>query len=84
MSTLSDLQQRVAVARERNRTNNERRAQFLTTIKEKFGCSSLEELKALGEKKRVELAEKERAEADSHAKAEAAVVAVETAVGVRA
>ena len=84
MVTLNDLQQRVAVARERNRTNNERRAQFLATIKEKFGCNSLEELKALGEKKRAELADMERAEADARARAEAAVVAVETAVGVKA
>ena len=82
--TLTELKYIVAVARERNRTNNERRAQFLATIKEKFGCSSLEELKALGEKKRAELAEKENAEADARAKAEAAVIAVETAVGVKA
>lgn len=83
MSILSDLQQRVAVARERNRTNNERRAQFLASIKEKFGCNNIDELRALGEKKRAELAQLQQTETEAREKAETAVAAVEAAVGVK-
>lgn len=83
MSTLNELQQRLAVASERNRTNNERRTQVLADIKEKFGCDSIEELRALADKK-VAQVETSTAEAEAkRQKAEEAVVAVEVAVGVR-
>ena len=84
MASLNELQQRLAVASERNRTNNERRTQLLTEIKEKFGCDSVEELRALAEKKREEVAPLTAEAETKRQKAEAAVAAVEAAVGVRA
>lgn len=84
MATLNELQQRLAVASERNRLNNERRTQLLAEIKEKFGCDSLEQLRQYVADKEKEVA-RLSAEADAaKTKAEAAVAAVETAVGVRA
>ena len=83
MPTLNELQQRLAVASERNRLNNERRTQLLAEIKEKFGCDSLDDLKKFVADKEAEVA-KLTAEADAaKARAEAAVSAVELAVGVR-
>ena len=84
MATLNELQQRLAVASERNRLNNERRTQLLAEIKEKFGCDSLEQLRQYVADKEKEVA-RLSAEADAaKTKAESAVAAVETAVGVRA
>ena len=83
MTTLNELQQRLAVASERNRTNNERRTQVLADIKEKFGCDSVDELRVLVEEKgRQAQTLKDDAEAKRQ-KAEDAVGAVEIAVGVR-
>ena len=83
MATLNELQQRLAVASERNRLNNERRTQLLAEIKEKFGCDSLEQLRQFVTDKENEVA-KLTADADAaKARAEAAVSAVELAVGVR-
>ena len=83
MATHSELQQRLAVASERNRTNNERRTQLLAEIKEKFGCNSIEELRELAAKKREEVATLTAEAEAKRQKAEEAVVAVEAAVGVR-
>ena len=83
MATLSELQQRLAVASERNRQNNERRTQLLAEIKEKFGCNDLDELRKFVDDKSKEV-ERLTAEADTaKANAEAAVAAVESAVGVQ-
>ena len=83
MATLNELQQRLAVASERNRLNNERRTQLLAEIKEKFGCDSLDELRKFVTDKENEVA-RLTADADAaKARAEAAVSAVELAVGVR-
>ena len=83
MASLNELQQRLAIASERNRTNNERRTQLLAEIKEKFGCDSIEELRALAAKKRDEVAALTAEAEAKRQKAEEAVVAVEVAVGVR-
>ena len=83
MASLNELQQRLAVASERNRTNNERRTQLLAEIKEKFGCNSIEELREFAAKKREELATLTAEAEAKRQKAEEAVVAVEAAVGVR-
>lgn len=81
-TTLSSLQQRLAAATERNRTNTEARARLLEEAKTKFGCDTAEELCA----KRDELAENVRrlmAEEDgARQRAEEAVVAIEAAVGI--
>lgn len=83
MATLNELQQRLAVASERNRTNNERRTQVLAEIKTKFGCDGVDELRALAAKKREEVAALTAEAETKRQKAEAAVAAVEAAVGVR-
>lgn len=83
MANLNELQQRLAVASERNRQNNETRDRLLAEAKEKYGCGTVEELRAKVEEKRAE-AERLTAEAaEANRKAEDAVIAVEVAVGVR-
>ena len=81
MPTLNELNQRLAVASERNRTNNERRDALLKEIKEKFGCDTLDELKAKAEAKREEIKKLTAERDEMMAKAESAVLAVEAAVG---
>ena len=49
MATLNELQQRLAVASERNRQNAETREKLETEMKETYGCSTVEELKAFAE-----------------------------------
>ena len=84
MVSLNELQQRLAVASERNRQNNEQREKLLAEAKEKYGCSTIEELRTKVEEKRAE-AERLTAEATlANKKAEDAVLAVEVAVGIRA
>lgn len=83
MATLNELQQRLAVASERNRQNSERRAALLAEAKDKYGCSSVEELRAKTEEKRLEAERLTTEAAEANRKAEEAVVAVEVAVGIR-
>jgi hypothetical protein len=84
MANLNELQQRLAVASERNRQNNEKRAALLLEAKEKYGCSTVEELSAKVEEKRAEAVRLTAEAEEANRKAEAAVLAVEAAVGVRA
>ena len=83
MATLNELQSRLAVASERNRQNNEQREALLAEIKEKYGCSTVEELRAKVEEKRAEVTRLTAESAEANRKAEEAVLAVEIAVGVR-
>lgn len=83
MATLNELQSRLAVASERNRQNNEQRETLLAEIKEKYGCSSVEELRVKVEEKRAEVTRLTAESAEANRKAEEAVLAVEIAVGVR-
>lgn len=83
MANLNDLQQRLAVASERNRQNNEQRAALLAEAKERYGCETVEELRAKTEEKRAEVARLTEEAAAAAKKAEDAVLAVEQAVGVR-
>ena len=83
MATHSELQQRLAVASERNRTNNERREALLAEIKTKFGCTTIEELRKRAEEKRALLTEQNAVEEASRTKAQSAVEVVEVAVGSR-
>ena len=83
MATLNELQSRLAVASERNRQNNEQRETQLAEIKEKYGCDTVEELRAKVEAKRVEVMRLLAASTEANRKAEEAVLAVEIAVGVR-
>lgn len=83
MATLNELQQRLAVASERNRQNSERRNALLIEAKDKYGCSSVEELRAKTEEKRLEAERLTVEAAEANKKAEEAVVAVEVAVGIR-
>ena len=83
MATLNELQSRLAVASERNRQNNEQREALLAEIKEKYGCNTVEELRAKVEAKRVEVTRLIAESAEANRKAEEAVLAVEIAVGVK-
>jgi len=83
MANLNDLQNRLTVATERNRQNGANRDALLKEAKEKYGCSSIEELRIKTEEKRAEAAKLVEAAADAARKAEEAVVAVEAAVGGR-
>ena len=83
MSTLNELQSRLAVATERNRQNTETRNALLKEAKDKYGCESVEELRAKTEQKGEEVTVLSQQAADAKDKAEAAVEAVEVAVGVR-
>ena len=83
MTSLNELQSRLAVASERNRQNTERRAALLAEAKEKYGCNTVEELRAKAEEKRLEATRLSEEAAEAARKAEEAVVAVEVAVGVR-
>lgn len=80
MSTLNELQQRLAVATDRNRANNERRTKTLAEIDEKFGCKTVGELRAKIDNHKAELETLRSKEAEAHRKAEEAVSAVENAV----
>ena len=44
MSGIEELQRRLIIAKECNNSNNQRRETLERTMKEQFGCSSLEEL----------------------------------------
>lgn len=79
--SLSSLEQRLAVAVERNRVNNATREQCRKEAMEQFNCSTLEELAALVDEQENHVAECQREERTAAERAEAAVVAVETAVG---
>ena len=83
MATLNELQSRLAVASERNRQNNEQREALLAEIKEKYGCNTVEELRAKVEEKRAEVTRLTAASTEANRKAEEAVLAVEIAVGVK-
>ena len=78
--TLSDIQQRLAVASERNRRNIEQRDKIMAEIKEKYGCSSVSELEAYVRKKTDELAAVEAELAEVREKAEKALLEIEAAV----
>jgi len=81
MASLQDLQQRLAVASERNRTNIANRDRLLAEAKEKFGCKSLDELRAAAAEKLEEVKKPQEQECVAKEKAEKAVAAVEAAVG---
>ena len=66
MATLTELQSRLAVASERNRRNNEQREALLAEIKEKYGCSTVEELRVKVEEKRAEVARLSEESADAN------------------
>lgn len=83
MPNLNELQSRLAVASERNRQNNETRNALLKEAKDKYGCDTIEELRVKTEEKREEATRLAAEAEEAKIKAEAAVVAVETAVGVR-
>lgn len=83
MSKYAELQQRLTVATERNRTNIERRDELLKQCKEDFRCDSLEELRGLAQETKEKLEETTRALADAEAKAEQAIASVEDAVAGR-
>lgn len=83
MSSLNELNQRLAVATERNRQNNEQREALLAEAKEKFGCSTTEELKEKAKELEAESERLSKEVAEALAKAEEAVLAVEVATGVR-
>ena len=80
---MNELQQRLAVASERNRQNTEARESMLAEMKERFGCSTLEELRDFARAK-AEEADKLATERDeAAARAEKAVAEVEAAVAGR-
>lgn len=81
MESLQELQQRLAVAAERNRTNVANRERLLAEAKEKFACDSLDALRKVQEEKAAEVTRLEAEEAAAKEKAEKAVLAVEAAVG---
>lgn len=80
---MNELSQRLAVASERNRQNNEAREALLKTAKDVYNCESIEELRVATEEKRVEASRRLEEATAARAKADAAVVAVEIAVGIR-
>ena len=84
MATMNELQQRLAVASERNRQNSETREKLEAEMKETYGCSTVEELKTFAEKKSAE-ADKLAVERDeAFQRAEKAVAEVEAAVAGKA
>lgn len=83
MKKISEMQARLATAKERNRANNERRQQLMAEIKEKFGCSTIDELKTKLQELETEVAELQGMLDRSLAEAEAELVALEEKVGVR-
>ena len=76
----SQLQNRLAVATDRNNSNGERRAELLAKIKKEHGCNNLEELRALRDKTATELEELEVKKETAKEQAVEAVTAVEQAV----
>ena len=80
MTKVNELQQRLAVAAERNRTNEVRRAELLAEAKEKLGCSSVEELEAKVEELRAAAARAQTEALEAEQRAESAVSAVEAGV----
>lgn len=83
MKKISEMQARLATAKERNRANNERRQQLMAEIKEKFGCGTIDELKTKLQELETEVAELQGMLDRSLAEAEAELVALEEKVGVR-
>ena len=83
MSTISEMQSRLATAKERNRANNERRQEVMAEIKEKFGCDSLEELKAKVVELEAELSKQKELLEQAIGEAEVALVQLEQKVGVK-
>ena len=80
MSTVQELQQRWAVAAERNRQNKEKLDALLAEIKEKWDCDSVDELRTLLAERQAN-AEKLNEEAEkAQANAEQLVAEVERAV----
>jgi predicted butyrate kinase (DUF1464 family) len=79
--TLNCLRGRLAVASERNRANGVYRAERMAEAKEKYGTDTLEELRALAVAKGELLVKLEQTAKEKEAAAEAAVAAVEAAVG---
>lgn len=80
MSKYAELQQRLTVATERNRTNIERRDELLKQCKEDFGCDSLDELRALAQKTKDMLEETTQALSKAEADADQAISVIEDAV----
>ena len=76
----SQLQNRLAVATDRNNSNGERRAELLAKIKKEHGCDNLEELRALREKTVAELEELGEKREAAKQQAVEAVEEVEAAV----
>lgn len=83
MSTIGEMQSRLATAKERNRANNERRQEVMAEIKEKFGCDSLEELKGKVLELEAELSKQKELLEQAIDEAEVALVQLEQKVGVR-
>lgn len=80
MSKYAELQQRLTVATERNRTNIERRDELLKQCKEDFGCDSLDELRTLAQKTKDMLEETTQALSKAEADADQAISVIEDAV----
>lgn len=80
MSNYAELQNRLTVATERNRTNIERRDELLKQCKEDFGCDSLDELRALAQKTKDMLEETTQALSKAEADADQAISVIEDAV----
>ena len=80
MTDLNTLQNRLAVASERNRANGERRNELLAEMKERFGCDTIEELQKKAEEAKAELVKAEADAAEAARRAEEAVAKVEAAV----
>lgn len=83
MSKYAELQHRLTVATERNRTNIERRDELLKQCKEDFGCDSIEELRALAQETKEKLDSVTAELSNAEAKAEQAIASVEDAVAGR-
>ena len=83
MSTIGEMQSRLATAKERNRANNERRQEVMAEIKEKFGCDSLEELKGKVLELEAELSKQKELLEQAIGEAEVALVQLEQKVGVK-
>jgi molecular chaperone GrpE (heat shock protein) len=83
MSKYAELQQRLTVATERNRTNIERRDELLKQCKEDFDCDSIEELRALAQETKEKLDSVTAELSNAEAKAEQEIASVEDAVAGR-
>lgn len=83
MSKLNELQQRLAVASERNRQNEEKRDMLMKRMKDEFGCSTVEELEKVVEVKKADLAGAVTNRDAALERAEKAVSDVEAAVSGR-